>query len=152
MRTTTGIITWSCFHSRLYPYIIGQPSSFQHVVMQDVAGHPTDYFFPSLGRFTTNVNIDAVRKGRLVAESRYLRSLGARSIERTDSLRIGRQHLFLVRAEFEGLAGKWTLEQAALLACGRAWRLTMSYDPLSRTELRPLMLAMLRSFRLTCSR
>lgn len=152
MRTPAGIIiTWSCFHSRLYPYLIGQPSSFRHVVMQDVAQHQSDYFFPALGRSTTNVNIDAVPSGRLLDEPRYLHSLGARSAIRTDSLWIGSRRLWLVRAAFQGPAGQWTLEQTSLLACGRSWQLTMSYDQSSRRELRPLMLAMLRSFRLTCS-
>jgi hypothetical protein len=84
-----------------------------------------------------------------VSEPSYLESLGARSTSSDGSLSVGGHQVSLVRGEFRGLAGRWTLEQASFVGCGMAWRLTASVDVRDR-GLFPLMLRTLHSFQLAC--
>jgi hypothetical protein len=140
--TTVGSpVTWTRVQSSLYPYTIEQPSSFRHVVLQDATNRRVDYFFPSLGSFTTNLHVSAVHGGASSAETR-----GGTTSE---VVRLAGHQRPLRRREMHGVAGRWTMEQVTFTGCGLTWSLTLSYAPQYRS-LRPTMLRMLTSFRLTC--
>jgi hypothetical protein len=53
----------------------------------------------------------------------------------------------LIRADFKGLPGRWTIERVSFVARGLVWYITASYDVRYR-NLRPTLLRMMRSFRL----
>jgi hypothetical protein len=141
------IVTWSPFQSHLYPYTVSQPSSYRHIVLQDAAGHGVDYFFPSLGSFTTNVNIWAEPGHSVSNDGVYLRSMGAKNIQRSGWMKIVGQRRPIMRGDFKGIAGRWTVEQVTFSAAGLVWHLTASYDPKFK-KVRPTLLRILSSFKL----
>ncbi|HEX6506475.1 MAG TPA: hypothetical protein VF221_02480 [Chloroflexota bacterium] len=140
-------ITWTRFHSTTYPYSILQPSSFRHTMLPNVNGMTIDYFFPSLGSFTTNVNVVASPAKSLVNQVAYFRSIDGTNVHRSGWLIIMGKKRPLIQADFGGLAGKRRLEQICFVANGTMWQLTASYD-LKYRNLRRTMLRMLQSFRL----
>lgn len=146
---STVSLTWQPFASKLYPYSISQPSSFRHEVITTASGSQVDYFFPAFtGSFPTNVNVSAVRGTDVQDEVRYLQEHNGHHVQRVGFLKFMGRHHAIVRADFDGLTGKWVEEQISFPASGYFWRITASYEPRFR-RLRPLMLRMLASFRLT---
>lgn len=138
-------ITWLHFRSSTYPYTMAQPSSFRHVVLKDAMQRPVDYFFPSLGSTTTNVNVYAVaRLGAPYARS-YLHMLGGKHIHNSGMVVIMGKKRHVVIAQFHGLAGKWTVEEVTIAVGSRMWYLTASYV-WRYHKLRPIMMRMLHSF------
>lgn len=140
--------TWHRYSSTAYPYSIEQPSSYRHIVLHDTANQQADYFFPSLGSFTTNVNIYAFPGSRAPNEATYLHSLGGREIHRDGWLKIAGKRSPLIASHFRGIAAHWTMEQTTFVNRGIVWRITASYEDRFR-RLRPTLLRMLRSFRLS---
>lgn len=141
---TTGI-SWIPFHSQTYPYSILQPSSFRHVLFKDTSNRSVDFFFPSLGSSTTNLNVYADVEAGAINEMGYLRALGGKKIHISGHILIDHKRRPLIAANFSGLAGKWTMEQVSFKQGGRVWHLTASYAVQYRS-LRTIMLHMLRSF------
>jgi hypothetical protein len=140
-------VTWSRFHSNTYPYSVLQPSSFRHAVLSNTANQQVDYFFPSLGSFTTNFNVEATPGHSMRDEASYLRSENGHNIHRVGWLRIAGQKVALMHANFGGLAGNYSIDQVCFMAGSKVWQLTASYDAKFRS-LRATLLKMLRSFRL----
>ncbi len=140
-------ITWHRFSSKTYPYSISQPSSYRHVVLRDTSNRPADYFFPALGSFATNVNVFAHPGSHAPNEAAYLQSLGGNEIHRDGWVTVGGHRMDIVTAHFRGIAAHWTMEQTSFVANGLVWRITASYEDRFR-RLRPILLRMLRSFRL----
>lgn len=138
-------ISWIHFDSNIYPYSITQPSSFRHLVLPTASDQKIDYFFPSLGSTTTNVNISATRGNAAVDVRQYLRSVEGTHVRKVGWLRIMGRNLTLTRADFKGYFGRYAEEQVSFTAGGYAWRLTASYD-LRYSNLRNTMLRMIRSF------
>src|SRR5438309_373245 len=60
MMYASATVTWTPFHSTLYPYSISQPSSFRHLTVQVAPNQFNDFFYPSVGSSTTNVNVSAI--------------------------------------------------------------------------------------------
>jgi hypothetical protein len=139
-------VSWTPFHSSLYPYSISQPSSFRHVILQNTAKQQVDYFFPSVGSSPTNVNIVATPGRAVRAEVAYLRGINGHHIHRSAWLRIMGHRQALMHADFNGLAGTYSVEQVRFVKKHMVWQITASYQTKYRTML-PLMLRMLASFR-----
>jgi hypothetical protein len=141
-------IEWFPFPSAIYPYTVSQPSSFRHIVLQDLASHNVDFFFPSLGSYTTNVNIYAVPGTKAGNEKDYLQSIGGHNIRRSTWLNIAGKKVPLMCGNFKGLVARYTLEQSTFAADGLVWHLTMSYDMKYRKLMRPTLLKIIKSFHL----
>jgi hypothetical protein len=139
------LVSWSSFHSVAYPYTISRPSSFRHAMLQNAAGQRIDYFFPSLGSLTTNVNIVAVPARHADNEAAYLKASGGLHVRQSGWVRIMGRRLRLICADYK-VYWSWRVEQVSFVSHGLFWRLTASYDPKFRS-LRPVMLRMLRSFK-----
>lgn len=144
--TFAGIrVTWHPYSSTLFPYTISQPSSFRHVVITDISGRNSDYFYPDLGSNTTDVNVYA-QPQHLARDQSTLHSMGATHASRSGWVRIQGKHLQLQRRDLRGLAGHWIMEQVTFNAHGWLWHLTASYDYRYRS-MRSMMLRMLQSFK-----
>lgn len=141
-------VNWLPFSSTVYPYTVSQPSSFRHYVFQDAANRSVDYFFPSLGSYTTNVNIYAVPGHDVANEKEYLRSIGASNVHRSMWLTLMGQRRPLICGDFKGLVGHWTIEQTTFATPGLVWRLTASYDIRYRKLMRSTLIRILKSFHL----
>jgi hypothetical protein len=139
------LVSWSSFRSGTYPYTISRPSSFRHAVLQNAEGQRVDYFFPSLGSRTTNVNVAAVPARDADDEASFLKASGGKHVRQSGWIRIMGHRVRIVCADYS-VYWSWRVEQVGFVSHGRFWRLTMSYDPRYR-KLRPIMLRMLRSFR-----
>jgi hypothetical protein len=139
-------VSWAPFHSSLYPYSISQPSSFKHVVLPNTANLQVDYFFPSIGSFPTNVNIVAKPGRDMRNEVAYLKGINGHNIFRSGWLKIMGHREALMHADFDGLAGKYSVEQIRFVYKDTVWQLTASYEPKYRKML-SIMLRMLSSFR-----
>jgi hypothetical protein len=137
-------VVWAPFKSSTYPYTILQPSSYKHIVIDDTAGHPVDYFFPSLGSSLTNVNVYCDHGH--VNPALSLRNSGAKHVTRVGRILIDGTRRTLVRAAFTGLPGHWTVEQVVFSMHGHVWHLTASYADQFRSQ-RPIMMKMLKSFK-----
>lgn len=142
--------TWHRYTSDVYPYSIEQPSSYRHIVLHDTANRAVDYFFPSVGSFTTNVNIYAFPSSQASNEGAYLRSVGGRNIHPDGGIKVAGKWVPLTVSRFRGIAAHWTIEQATYFNQGMVWRITASYEDRFR-HLRPILLRMLRSFKLLLS-
>jgi hypothetical protein len=144
----TGVtITWSPYHSTVYDYTISQPSSYRHLVIQTAPDQRDDYFYPSLGSSTTNVNVSATRGHTLEPELQYLRSRDGKNVHRSAWVSIVGRKLPLMCADFNSLVGKYRLEQVSFMSGGRVWRVTASYDLRFQNQ-RSIMLRMIKSFKL----
>ncbi len=139
-------ISWTPFRSSVYSYSISQPSSFKHVVLPNTANQQVDYFFPSVGSFPTNVNIVATPGTTVQNQAAYLKQMNGRNIRRSAWIDIMGQREALMHADFNSLAGKFSVEQVRFAYKGTVWQLTASYE-LKFRKMRPLMLRMLKSFR-----
>jgi hypothetical protein len=139
-------ISWTPFRSSVYSYSISQPSSFKHVVLPNTANKEVDYFFPSIGSFLTNVNIVAVPGTAVQNQKTYLKQMNGQNIHRSATLDIMGHRTAIVHADFNSLAGKFSIEQARFAYKETVWQLTASYE-LKYRKMRPLMLRMLASFR-----
>jgi hypothetical protein len=139
-------ISWTPFRSSVYSYSISQPSSFKHIVLPNTAKQQVDYFFPSIGSFPTNVNIVAVPGTTVQNEKAYLKQMNGQNIHRSAWLDIMGHREALMHADFNSLAGKFSIEQARFAYKGTVWQLTASYERKYR-KMRALMLRMLASFR-----
>lgn len=139
-------VTWSPFHSSLYPYSISQPSSFRHIVLPNTASQQVDFFFPSVGSYTTNVNVLAEPGRAKRDEVAYLQGLNGRHIRVSARLRIMGHRRVLTHADFSSLAGNYSIEQIRFVYKDTVWQLTASYQTQFR-KMRPMMLRMLKSFR-----
>ncbi len=137
-------VNWLPFSSQTYPYTVQQPSSYKHVVIQDISGNPVDYFFPSLGSWITNVNIYCDH-GHLNAAA-DLRSVGAKHVHRVARILIDGTRRTLIRGQFNSIAGRWTEEQVVFPDHGKVWHLTASYASQFHSQ-RPIMIKMLKSFK-----
>jgi hypothetical protein len=146
----TGItVTWSPYHSSLYPYSIAEPSSFKHAVLTlDASGQKVDYFSPPVGSAVTNVTVVATAGDAPRSATSYLRSIDGHDIKSVGSLSVAGARRELIRANFDGYPGKWTIEEMSFEANGYYWRISMSYARQFK-NLRSVMLKMLRSFKLT---
>jgi hypothetical protein len=140
-------VTWSRFNSTIYPYSIAQPSSFRHIAMPNASGAQVDYFFPSLGSSITNLNVWAQRDHSPPDDGAFLRGQGGKNVHRTEWMYLAGRREPLIRADFKGLPGRWTIERVSFVARGLVWYITASYDVRYR-NLRPTLLRMMRSFRL----
>jgi hypothetical protein len=138
-------VSWTPFHSTLYPYRISQPSSFKHVALTNTAHQRVDYFFPSVGSFPTNVNILARPRRMLRDGGACLKQRDGYHVYRSGWLRIMGRREPLMRADFHGLAGKYSIEQVCFVQKNTVWQLTASYETKYRT-MRSMMLRMLASF------
>lgn len=138
-------ISWTPFHSSVYSYSISQPSSFRHVILPNTASQQVDYFFPSIGSFPTNVNIIGVPGNTVQDEVSYLKEMHGHNIHRIAWIRIMGQRQALMHADFNGLAGKFSIDQVRFAFKGTVWQLTASYEVKYRS-MRKLMLRMLSSF------
>jgi hypothetical protein len=143
-------VVWSPFSSTIYPYSISQPSSFKHIVIRDASDVPIDYFFPALGSSTTNLNIKAVpgHETGIQDQVNLLRNNGGQHIRRSGWMQLAGQRLALLCADFNNLAGRYTEERVSFGARGMVWDLTASYDHKYKKIIRPVLLRMMRSFRL----
>lgn len=141
-------VSWTPFHSTLYPYSISQPSSFKHVVLANTANQEVDYFFPSVGSYPTNVNVIATPGHAVRDETAYLKSINGHHVYRSGWVRIMGHREALMHANFSGLAGKYAVDQVCFVYQGIIWQITASYE-LKYRKMRPMMLRMLRSFRVT---
>jgi hypothetical protein len=142
------LVSWSSFHSDTYPYTISKPSSFTHAVLKDASGRRGDYFFPSLGSRTTNVNIFSSAPRDADNEAAHLNAIEGRHVRQSGWLQIMGHRVRLMCADFSSYWGPWRVEQVGFVSHGRFWRLTASYD-LKYRRLRSVMLRMLRSFKAT---
>jgi hypothetical protein len=140
-------VSWTRFHSAVYPYSISQPSSFKHVALTNRANQQVDYFFPSKGSFPTNVNIVATPGHVMGGAGLCLKGSNGARVYRSGWLTIMGQREPLMRVDVDGLAGKYSVEQVCLVMKDTVWRLTASYDTKYR-RMRAMMLRMLASFRL----
>jgi hypothetical protein len=140
-------VAWTHFDSTTYPYSVTQPSSYRHVVLRDTANRLVDYFFPSLGTFTTNVNIVAYRGDTLPNEVTYMRSLGGHHVAQVGNVKIAGQTVPVVQGRFTGVVAHYTLVQVAFTDSGLIWRLTCSYDD-RFARLRHMLMRIIRSFQL----
>lgn len=140
-------VSWVRFSSAVFPYSIMQPSSYRHIVSEDALGGKGDYFFPNLGSFTTNVNIRALPGHVVQDETAYLHSLGGRHVRRVGTLRLSGKAYPIESADFRGLVGSWTVQQATFTGRDLVWTLTASFDA-KYVKMRPQMLRMLQSFQL----
>ena len=143
------VVTWSRTSSTIYPYSIEQPSSFRHEVVRDgalnVAG---DFYWPTPpGSSITNLNVKAVPGSRVKDGSASLRSQSGRNVHRISWMHLAGQREPLIRADFKGIPGRWTIEQVTFVARGLVWYVTASYDVKYR-KFRPMLLRMMKSFRL----
>jgi hypothetical protein len=138
-------VSWTPFHSALYPYSLSQPSSFKHVVLVNTANQHVDYFFPSVGSFLTNVNIMAL-SGH-AGQDRVICQQGITGDHRYRRgwLTIMGQRQALMHADFHSLAGKYSIEQVCVVKNRTLWQLTASFEAKYRT-MRSMMLRMLVSF------
>jgi hypothetical protein len=139
-------VSWSPFHSSLYPYSISQPSSFRHIVLANTASQQVDFFFPSVGSYTTNVNVVAEPGHAKRDEAAFLKGLNGRHIHVSARLRIMGHRRAVTHADFSSLAGNYSIEQVCFVHKGTVWQLTASYQTPYR-KMRPMMLRMLKSFR-----
>jgi hypothetical protein len=96
----------------------------------------------------TCVVIYAVPGRHVPDEITYLQSLGGRHVGRSGYLTIAGHRYPIIRADFVGVAERWTVEEVVFVHNGRVWRLHLSYAARYRSQ-RPTMLRMLRSFRFT---
>jgi len=140
-------VRYQTFHGTQYPYTMSVWTSMRHTVFMDTSGHQIDYFFPSLGSFTTNVNVWAEPGTMLQPEVVLLQAQGGTHIHRVDSVRINGKRRSMLQADFHGLAGHYVEDQVSFSAAGRTWHLTASYDVRFR-KLRPRFMRMLHTFRL----
>jgi hypothetical protein len=138
-------VSWTPFHSSLYPYRISQPSSFKHVALTNTANQQVDFFFPSIGSFPTNVNIVATPSRAVRNRVACPQGINGYHAYRRGWLTILGQREALMHADFHGLAGKYSVEQVCLVRNHTRWQLTVSYEAKYRT-MRSLMLRMLASF------
>jgi hypothetical protein len=142
------IVTWLPFHSTLHPYSVSQPSSFKHAVITlDAGSERVDYFSPPLGSAVTNVIVEARPGTTLMNSVSYLRSIDGHNIRRSGFISLAGQRRDLMRADFNGYAGKYTIEEVTFVASGYCWRLSISYAHKFR-YLRSLMLRMIQTFKL----
>jgi hypothetical protein len=139
-------VSWTRFHSSLYPYHISQPSSFKHVILTNTAHQRVDYFFPSVGSFPTNVNIVATPGRKVRDGGACLKKREGYHVHRVGWLRIMGRLEPLVRSDVDGLAGKYSVEQVCFVRKGTVWQLNASYETRFRA-MRTTMLRMLASFR-----
>jgi hypothetical protein len=139
-------ISWTPFRSTVYSYSISQPSSFRHTVLPNTANQAVDYFFPSVGSFLTNVNIVAVPGTAVQNQVAYLKQINGKNIHRSAWLVIMGHREALMHADFNSLAGKFSVEQVRFAYKGTVWQLTASYERKYR-KMRSMMLRMLKSFR-----
>jgi hypothetical protein len=140
-------ITWTPFHSTLYPYSLSQPSSFKHAVLTlDASSQKVDYFSPPLGSSVTNVTIVATPGDPLQNALDYLKSIDGHHIHRSGWISLAGARRPLIRADFDGYPGKWTVEEVSFAAAGYYWRLSMSYARQFK-NLRSTMLRMIQSFK-----
>ena len=139
-------VSWTPFHSSLYPYSISQPSSFKHVVLPNTANQQVDYFFPSVGSYPTNVNIVSTPGRAAWDEVAYLKGINGYHIHRSGWLKIMGHREALMHADFNGLAGKFSVDQIRFVYKDTVWQLTASYVPKYR-NMRAMMLRMLASFK-----
>jgi hypothetical protein len=137
--------TWIQFTSSILPYSVSQPSSFRHVILQ--TDHKSDYFFPNLGSFTTNVNVYADPPPARSDDISYLRDFGGQHVTAEGTINILGKKRRLVRAQFKGVAGQWIEERVSFAAGGLFWHATVSYD-VRYHKLLPVMLHVLTTFRL----
>jgi hypothetical protein len=140
-------ITWLHFSSDVYPYDISQPSSFSHVVYVTAGHRNIDYFSPSLGSATTDVNIFTTPGNSLPNPNAYLRNQGGFNVKSDGWLTVDSHRRRITLADFQSFGNRWSVEQVSFLSRGTIWRLTASYD-LKYRSLRPIMLRMLSSFKL----
>jgi hypothetical protein len=141
-------VTWMPFHSTLHPYSISQPSSFKRAVLTlDAGSERVDYFSPPLGSAVTNVIIEATPGTTLMNSVSYLRSIDGHNVKRSGLIPVAGQRRDLIRADFNGYAGKYTIEEVSFVASGYCWRLSISYAHKFK-YLRPLMLRMIQTFKL----
>jgi hypothetical protein len=140
-------VSWIPFHSALYPYRISEPSSFKHVTLTNTAHQRVDYFFPSVGSFPTNVNILARPRRTLRDGGACLKQRDGHRVYRSGWLTIMGHREPLMRADFRGLAGNYSVEQVCFVQKNTVWQLTASYEAKYRT-MRSMMLRMLASFHL----
>jgi hypothetical protein len=141
-------VTWSTFHSTLHPYSMSQPSSFKHIVLTLDAGmERVDYFSPPLGSAVTNVIVEATPGTTLMNSVSYLRSIDGHNVRRSGFIPVAGQRRELIRADFNGYAGKYSIEEVTFVANGYCWRLSMSYAHKLK-YLRSLMLRMIQTFKL----
>jgi hypothetical protein len=142
-------LTWSPFHSTLYPYTLSQPSSFKHAVLNlDASAQKVDYFSPPLGSAVTNVTVVATAGDAPRSATNYLRSIDGHGIKRIGWITVAGARRDLIQASFNGYPGKWTMEEVSFEANGYYWRLSLSYARQFK-NLRIVMLKMLSSFKLT---
>lgn len=148
---TLAVVT-SPFHSTLYPYTITRPQGFVHDVVRDSLGDDLDFFYvpPPPGSFTTGATIYAIPGRSTPKETAYLRSIGGWSVHRAGYITLSKKRIALIRGDFAGLAGRFTIERAGFVACAKVWHITLSYAT-DHPEARVALLAMLKSFRLTCT-
>jgi hypothetical protein len=137
-------VTWATFKSPTYPYTILQPSSYKFTAIDDLAGKPVDYFFPSLGSGITYVSVSCEHKYK--SAWTVFHSNGAKHVQPDGRILIDGTWRALTRGDFEGLLGRWTEEQAVFTAHGRVWRVTASWAMRFRSQ-RPVEMRMLRSFK-----
>lgn len=139
-------VSWAPFHSSLYSYSISQPSSFRHVVLPNTANQQVDYFFPSEGSFPTNVNIVGVPGHTAGNEIAYLKQISGKHIHRSAWLNIMGHRKAIMHADFNGLAGSYSVEQVRFAYRDTVWQLTASYATKFH-RMRSMMLRMLGTFR-----
>jgi hypothetical protein len=137
--------SWIPFHSSTYPYTLEQPASFRHVILANTANQKVDFFFPSLGSFTTNVNILAQPGRPLSDEKTLLQAMNGHDVHRSGWLTIMGHRLPVIHADFDSLAGKYSIEQIRYTDGTTSWQLTASYEPKYRS-LRSTMLKMIGTF------
>lgn len=137
-------VKWTRFHSHTYPYSILQPSSYQ-LLTQELPGKPkTDYYYPALGSYVTNVNVYCDHSK--LSATTYLRTHNGQNVHRIAWVTIMGKRRGLIRADFVNPYSRWTIEQVVFSAGGQDWHLTMSYAPQFQNQ-RPIMLKMLGSFK-----
>jgi hypothetical protein len=139
-------VTWKRVSSNIYPYSIYQPSSFRHLVVRETSNLLADYYYPSLGSSITNLNVKAT-KGTLPKNPESNQSLTGRPAKRSGWVNIAGHRCPLMRTDFKGLIGQWTVERVTFGSHGLVWYVSASYDHRYR-NLRPQLLRMMRSFRL----
>src|SRR5436305_829647 len=86
--------------------------------------------------------------GESFHETSYLRSIDGHNIKLVGRMNVAGKDRKIMKADFTGLAGKWSIEQVCFAAKGYVWRLTASWDPKVKSLL-PTMLHMLKTFKLT---
>lgn len=147
MNVTNVGVNWVHFQSTSYPYSISQPSSFRHIVFQNIDGRSVDLFSPGLGSSTTGVSIFATVGRPSMTVAQTLRSRGGKKIHRSGWLNLAGQRCPLIYANFHAMIGRYTEEAVMFTAGGLTWSIFISYEPRYRS-LRNTMLHMVQSFRL----